>query len=247
MGKADLHIHTREGDGLDAVQTILDHVEAQGDLDVIAITEHDNLDVALRARDAWARRSHHFDFVPGVEITTLEGHLVALYVEKPIASLQRVEATIEAVHSQGGICFIPHPASWLTRSIGPGTLKRVCSDAGLWFDGIETANAGPASRFYLDKARRLAAEHGIAGVGASDAHFVQAIGSAYTEFEGSKAADLRKAFADGTVRGSQRAYPRLRDVGLARTLSLPIAGLRATPKALGWRRTTWSFVSRYFA
>jgi predicted metal-dependent phosphoesterase TrpH len=247
-GKADLHIHTSAGDGLDGLHAILDHVETKTDLDVIAITEHDNFDVALEARELWARQRHRFDLVPGCEVTTLEGHLVALYIEQPVESLKRVEETIDAVHRQGGVCFVPHPASWLTRSIGPGTLARVSAQRqrGTWFDAIETANAGPAGRFYLAKARRLAYEYGLPGVGASDAHFVQAIGSAFTEFEGTTAGDLRTSIAQAALCPHQAEYPRLRDVGLLRSASLPLVGLRATPRALGWRRTTWSFVSRYF-
>jgi predicted metal-dependent phosphoesterase TrpH len=245
MGKADLHIHTSHGDGLDSVERIFEHVEAHTDLDVIAITEHDSLETALDARETWARGAYGFDLVPGVEVTTLEGHVVALYVEEPLPSLRRVEETIEAVRRQGGVCFVPHPMSWLTRSIGPGTFKRV-AQAGLSFDAIEIASASPTTRLYLEKARRLNDEtYRLPGVGASDAHFVQAIGSAYTQFAGHSAADLRTAFANGALEGHSGRFPRLREVGLRRALSVPIAGLAATPRRLGWRRTAWSFVSRY--
>jgi predicted metal-dependent phosphoesterase TrpH len=245
MGKADLHIHTRQGDGLDGVDSILDHVAAQTDLDVIAITEHDSLQVALHAREVWARRGYAFDFVAGVEVTTLEGHVVALYLEEPVPSLRRVEETIEAVHRQGGVCFVPHPMSWLTRSVGPGTLARV-EAAGLRFDAIELATGSPPAKVALAKARRLNRErYHLPAIGASDAHFRQAIGCGYTEFEGTTATDLRTAFTTGALSGHHRHYPRLRETGLLRTLSLPITGLRATPKQLGWRRTAWSFVSRY--
>jgi hypothetical protein len=47
------------------------------------------------------------------------------------------------------------------------------------------------------------------------------------------------------VEGHTGSFPPLRDVGLRRALSVPIAGLGATPRRLGWRRTAWSFVSRY--
>jgi predicted metal-dependent phosphoesterase TrpH len=245
MGKADLHIHTHHGDGLDSVERIFDHVEARTDLDVVSITEHDSLETALEARETWARGGYGFDFVPGVEVTTLEGHVVALYVEEPLPSLRRVEETIDAVRRQGGVCFVPHPMSWLTRSIGPGTFKRVAA-AGLVFDAIELASANPTARFYLDKACRLNEEtYRLPAVGASDAHFVQAIGSASTRFAGRDASDLRSAFAEGAVDGQTHRFPRLRDVGLRRALSVPIAGLGATPRRLGWRRTAWSFVSRY--
>src|SRR3712207_816470 len=136
MGKADLHIHTNQGDGLDSIEAILDYVEEQTELDVIAITEHDSLDVAHAAREVWARRRYRFDLIPGVEVTTLEGHVVALFLERPVESLLRVEETLEAAHAQGGVCFVPHPTSWLTRSIGPATLERVerQKQAGVWFD-----------------------------------------------------------------------------------------------------------------
>jgi predicted metal-dependent phosphoesterase TrpH len=245
MGKADLHIHTREGDGLDSIEAIFGHVETRTDLDVIAITEHDSLETALRARDVWARGRHRFDFVPGVEVTTLEGHLIALYVEDPLPSLRRVEETIEAVRRQGGVCFVPHPMSWLTRSVGPGTFARVAA-AGLAFDAVELASASPTTRIYLDKARRLNDEsYGLPAVGASDAHFVQAIGSGVTRFDGASALDLRRAFNRGALSGETHRFPSLREVGLRRALSVPIAGLAATPRRLGWRRTAWSFVSRY--
>jgi len=245
MGKADLHVHSSEGDGADSVDAILEHVQAKTDLDVIAITEHDCLEVALAARERWARRRYRFDFVPGVEVTTLEGHLVALFVEEPVPSLRRVEETVEAVQRQGGVCFVPHPMSWLTRSIGLRTMERVFA-GGLRFDGIELASASPTAAFYLRKARRLNEERlRLPWVGASDAHFVEAIGTGYTIFEGRSAADLRQAFLEGSVRGGQTAFPALRQVGLRRALRVPLAGLGATPRRLGWRRTTWSFVSRY--
>jgi predicted metal-dependent phosphoesterase TrpH len=239
MGSADLHIHTDAGDGLDSAQRILDHVETQTDLDVVAITEHDSLEVALRAREAWARGRYRFDFVPGVEVTTLEGHLIALYLERPIPSLRRVEETIDAVHAQGGVCFVPHPMSWLTRSIGPGTFARLWdAEGGPRFDAIDLASGSPAAKVSAGKARRLNdARYKLPVVGASDAHYVAAIGAGRTE-------DLRTAFANSSVSGERRPYPSIRKSGL-HTLALPLVGLRATPRQLGWRRTAWSFVSRY--
>jgi hypothetical protein len=160
--------------------------------------------------------------------------------------LRRVEETIEAVHAQGGVCFVPHPMSWLTRSIGPGTFERLWSvEAGPRFDAIDLASGSPAARVSAGKARRLNDQrYGLPVIGASDAHYVAAIGAGRTVFDGSSAADLRRAFAEGTVTGETRPYPGIRRAGL-RTLALPLVGLRATPRQLGWRRTAWSFVARY--
>jgi predicted metal-dependent phosphoesterase TrpH len=248
MGKADLHIHTSEGDGLDSLEAILEHVEAATDLDVVAITEHDNVRVSLRARDLRDRRGYGFEVVTGAEVTTLDGHVIALFIEEPLPSFRRVEETVEAVRKQGGVCFIPHPMSWLTRSIGTRTMARLARQTsdGPWFDAIELATCNPTSFAFLKKARRLNdQQYRLPVVGASDAHFTLAIGSSHTVFEGETAADLRTAFSQGAVSGEVGCFPRLRDIGYLRALSVPLVGLRATPRRLGWRRTAWSFVSRY--
>ncbi len=250
MGKADLHVHTTEGDGLDSVEALLDHAEHATDLDLIAITEHDDLTTGLRAREMAMRRGLRLRVVPGAEITTLEGHLVALFLEKPIASFRRAEETVAAVHAAGGLCFVPHPLSWLTRSLSSRTLDRLMAgrDQGLAPDGLELANCTPGNRRFSARARALNQErYHLAAVGASDAHFKDALASAYTEFEGSTAMDLRTALETGRVTAVEAGFPSLRRAGLLRTLSLPITGLRATPKKMGWRRTAWSFVSRYVA
>ena len=248
MGRADLHVHTSAGDGLDSVTRTFDWVEAEATLDVLAITEHDDLETALRAREEWARTRRPFDFLPGAEVTTLEGHLIALYIEEPVPSFRRVEETIDCVHQQGGLCLVPHPLNWLTRSVGSGTLARLAAGpAGApWFDGIELATTSPASRCFLPRARAENARvYHLPGVGASDAHFASAAGTAWTDFPGFSAADLKRAILEGTVSAKAAGFPSLRSAGLIRALALPLTGLRATPRKMGWRRTLWSFVSRY--
>ncbi|HXH22549.1 MAG TPA: PHP-associated domain-containing protein [Dehalococcoidia bacterium] len=247
MGRADLHIHTSEGDGLDSIEAILDYAESSGALDVIAITEHDNLDPGFRAREAAARRGLRTAVVPGAEITTLQGHLVALFLESPIPSFLSIEATVEAVRRQGAVAIVPHPLSWLTRSIGRGVLERLHArrNEALAPDALELATCNPTARTFIGRARRLNEALGFPSVGASDAHFKEAIGSACTEFEGSSPEDLKAALLAGTARGVECGFPSLRRVGLVRALSVPVVGLRATPRRHGWRRTAWSFVSRY--
>jgi hypothetical protein len=181
-------------------------------------------------------------------VTTLQGHLVALFLESPIASFRPIHETIEAVRRQGGVCFVPHPMSWLTRSVGSSTLDRLAERAneGLAPDALELATCNPAARPFAAKARRLNAErYRLPSIGASDAHFKQAVGSAYTEFEGVSPDDLRSALLSGTATGAEAGFPSLRAVGVMRALSVPLIGLRATPRKMGWRRTAWSFVRAY--
>jgi predicted metal-dependent phosphoesterase TrpH len=244
MGKADLHIHTRHGDGMATVPELLRHVEEHGDLDVIALTEHDTLRAADEARDLHARGDYRFDVVPGMEVTTLDGHLLALYIDEPVASFRRVEETLEAVHRLGGIAIAPHPLSWLTRSISERAFARVGAIAndGVHFDGIEEFNMSPAGRVTSARARRLNRERlGLASVGSSDAHFLASIASAHTEFEGLGAADLRRAIETKTTAGACGRAPRLAELGYRNIAVQQWRGMTATPRNMGWTPTIRSF------
>jgi len=148
MGKADLHIHTSHSDGMADVPELLDYVEEHTDLDIIGIVDHDDIGGALAARERWAKGSYRFALVTGIEVTALEGHVLALWVEEPVPSLVPLERVVEAVRQQGGLCVVPHPLSWLTRSIGMRTLTRFATS----FDGIEVACCSPAARVSLRRA-----------------------------------------------------------------------------------------------
>jgi predicted metal-dependent phosphoesterase TrpH len=228
------------------IPEILAYVEESTDLTVLAITEHDDLAPALAAREAWANGRHRFDVITGMEITTIEGHLIGLYLEAPVPCLQRLAPTLEAVHRQGGVCVIPHPMSWLTRSIGRRTMDRVAELAAddVYFDAIEVASS-PAARFSFDKAERLNRErYHLAEVGGSDAHFLPSIGSSYTEFGGSTADDLRRGIETHTTRAIRGSFPSMRTLGYRQVARQQWRGFMATPRAMGWLPTIGSFLKR---
>jgi predicted metal-dependent phosphoesterase TrpH len=248
MGKADLHIHTARGDGMADLPELLDHVQENTDLTVIAVTEHDDLRPGLEAREMCARGGYRFEVVPGAEVTTLEGHLLALYLEEPVESLRPLAETLEAVHRRGGLCIIPHPMSWLTRSIGQRKIERILRDGqdGVYFDGIEVANLSSGARVSIKKARRLNEQrYHLAAVGGSDAHFLAVVGSAYTVFEGQGAEDLRRAILARTTQGVDGHQPSLTEIGLGQVARQQVRGLLVTPRKMGWRRTVASFVRRF--
>ena len=236
-GRADLQIHTNHGDGMEDPRTIFERVELRGDLDVIAVTDHDDVRGALQAREVHAQAPYHFDFVPGIEITTLQGHLLALWVDQPIASFRSLEATVAAIHAAGGLAVVPHPFSLLTRSVGRRSLERVLAiaDASTHPDGIELAN--PTSRGW-DTGRRARTlnreQYRLAETGGSDAHFAEAVGGAYTLFPGSDADALRRAILErGTEAILDRGTP-LRAIGPRRLALQQMRGLAVTPrKVLG--------------
>ena len=87
-GKADLHIHSTYSDGIDSIPKILDFVEHQTDLDIIAIADHDDVRGAHEARELAARRNYRVQVIMGTEITTRQGHLLALFVERDFPMLK---------------------------------------------------------------------------------------------------------------------------------------------------------------
>lgn len=183
---------------------ILEFVEHETDLDVIAITDHDEVEGGLEARDMAARKGYRVEVVPGSEITTRDGHLLALYVEARVPMLRSLEATVEAVLRLGGICVVPHPLSWLTLSVGRRRLLALHgSSLGLRLEGIEVFNPTIAGRVACEQAQRLNREilH-LAETGGSDAHHVSLVGSGLTLFPGRSAGDLRRALVDRSTRGT---------------------------------------------
>jgi len=228
---------------------LLDYVEEHTDLDVIAITDHDDIRGAWRAREVWANRRYRFQVVTGIEITSIQGHVLALFVEKPIPSLIRIDEALEQVHAQGGICVIPHPMSWLTRSLGWKSILEITtrrSDA-IYFDAIETATASSAGRIWIDKAIRLNREHlHLAEVGGSDSHFAAATGCAYTQFDGRTSDDLRSSILNGTTSSICNGYPSLAQIGFRPIVKQTWRGLSTTPRTMGLGRTARSFVQRIF-
>ncbi len=228
------------------IPEVLDYVQDRTELDVIAITEHDDLRAAFAARDAWARGSYRYDLIVGEEVTTIEGHVVALYVEEPIASLKPLAPTLEAIHKRGGLAIVPHPMSWLTRSLGQRDIEHVLRERrdGVYFDAIELSDS-PAARVGAKKIRTLnVARYHLPEVGSSDAHFPETIGTSYTQFEGRTASQLRAAILEGKTKAQTNPYPSLRKIGARRIVRQQWRGMMATPRQMGWIPTIASFVKR---
>jgi len=238
--KADLHIHTRSSDGLGTVEQVLEYVEHHTDLDVIAITDHEDVRGSLQARELAAKRGYRFEVVPGAEITTLQGHLLGLFMESTPKSFRGVERTLEAIHRAGGLAVVPHPLSWATRSLSRRTVDRICArnEAGATFDAIELANPSPAGTLTRAKAGYLnESTWRLAATGGSDAHHLVCIGSGWTEFTGEGTEALRRALMEGTTTARMSRYPSVREMGVGRVIMQLAWGYAATPrKILGGSR-----------
>lgn len=234
MPRADLHIHTRVSDGLATVEQTIDHIVRAGELDVVAITDHEDAAGGHRAREYAARRGYALEVMVGAEVTTRQGHLLALFIEEAPKSFRSIESTLEAIHRQGGLAVIPHPMSWLTRSLSRRTIDRVMAldEPGARFDAIELANPSPAGRLTRAAAVRANRQWKLPVIGASDAHHLPHIGAGWTEFEQPGAEGLRQALSTGVSRARMRHYAGAREVGVA-NIALGLAwGYAATPRKM---------------
>ncbi|MEO7296305.1 MAG: PHP-associated domain-containing protein [Candidatus Limnocylindria bacterium] len=234
LGKADMHLHTLYSDGTASVQAVLDHVETGTDLDLIAITDHERIDGALRAREIHAAGNYSFELVVGEEVTTRRGHVLALFITDRIPALRPLPETLERIHDQGGIAIAAHPLAPLTPSLGNRSLLAFQRD----LDAIELMNPSAAGRARRMDRNRLNAEtlH-LAAVGNSDAHVLGGIATAWTWFPGSTADEYRTAIASRTTRADGSFWSNLHNVDVyRRQLGAKIRHLRHTLRPTGeWR------------
>lgn len=194
MGKADLHIHsTYSHDGTATVPAILDYVKHQTDLDVIAITDHDAIRGALEAMELAPR--YGLEVVPGLEVSTADGHLLALFVTELVPRDMSLLDTVICVGEMGGLCVAPHPCGRWQGCLNERAIRAALADqeAQDALVGIESYNA---SLLQLRDNRRSAAlaDHlQLSQIGNSDAHLLSMIGRGATRFPGANAEALRLA------------------------------------------------------
>jgi predicted metal-dependent phosphoesterase TrpH len=198
-GRADLHVHTLASDGTASVADILGAVAAAGALDVVAVADHERIDAALAARHIAQDRGLPFEVVVAEEITTRGGHLLGLFLERRVPPLKSLRWSIEAVHDQGGIAIPAHPLVPLHLSAQGWVLRTLLTDDNplVHPDAIETFNPTAIGRYGHRRAVEFATEFGLPRIGSSDAHALEAVGSAWTGFPGRTADDLRRAILAG--------------------------------------------------
>ncbi len=208
VGRADLQLHSDLGDGLSSPEEILDAAERAG-LDVIALTDHDDIRGSFELRDAAARRGSAVAIVTGIEVTTRAGHVLALWIEDEVPMLRPLAETVLAIHELGGVAIVPHPLSYLTFSVGESALRDLAErgEDATFIDGIEVRNPSYAGRVRAARAEWLNAHVlRVAETGSSDAHHANLVGTAWTEFEGVSADELRHALRARATRGAGRGW-----------------------------------------
>jgi anti-anti-sigma factor len=205
FSRADLHVHTTWSDGTSTPEDVLNWYALHAGVRVFAITDHDTLDGARAARDH--ARAHpelfgHLELIVGEEVTSKDGHVLGLFLSEWVPPGMSAADTVKAIHSQGGVAIAAHPYTSLMRwngLVGVGDLILEVP-----FDAIETRNSNFTEVLSNRKAARVA--RGMAQVGCSDGHFLEAIGLCYTDFPGATGDELRAAISARSTVAGGRCY-----------------------------------------
>jgi predicted metal-dependent phosphoesterase TrpH len=170
MLKIDMHVHTWYSDSTGSVEEVLEVARRKG-LDGVAITDHHTMMGAYEA----LRRRGRLVVIPGEELMTTQGEILALGIRKKIPKDLPITEAIRRTHIQGGLAIIPHPTVPFFSRLRGDALQN------LPIDGLEVFSAiTPLAGHFLEKNLKLAQRLGVTKTAGSDSHFPETVGDAYT-------------------------------------------------------------------
>lgn len=178
----DFHVHTSVSpDGLDDPVRVVEAAKRAG-LRGIAVTDHDRrgaFDALVEAglADRGGGAVDGFLVIPGVEVSTIEGHVLVIGTSWDAPAGMTCEEVVRIAHDRGAVVVAAHPFDRTRSGVGRSTLDRVD------FDAVEVFNSKSIDRRSNDDARGYAERHGMVGIGGSDAHMAGVVGRAHTVVE----------------------------------------------------------------
>jgi len=169
--KADLHVHsTCSPDSIITPREMIFYAKQRG-LNAVAVTDHNKVEGAMKIAE-----ETDFLVIPGIEVSSWDGHIVGLNVQEIIPRGLSADETVERIHRVGGIAVACHPFALFKGSIGKHVTPK--------FDAVETINASAFPyRRSSRKANELAEHFNLPKVAGTDAHYGPVIGCAYTVIE----------------------------------------------------------------
>ena len=171
--RADLHLHSRYSPDSTLEPREIAKLAAARGLKAIAITDHNTVEGHAALKEAC--RAEGLLFIPGIEVTSSDGHILAYGVSQAPRAGRAASETIEEIHALGGIASAAHPGRVYT-----GLKAPVVRSAK--FDAVEVFNSQSA-RYHNAEARRVAEELRLPVTGGSDAHSPFRVSLGYLSME----------------------------------------------------------------
>jgi predicted metal-dependent phosphoesterase TrpH len=199
--KIDLHTHSI--DSPDGGITKEQYLKAlnYGDLDYIAITDHNSIEFALDIQKEVGDK-----IIVGEEIMTNAGEIIGLYLTENIEPGLSPEQTIDRIKSQNGIIYIPHPFETIRKGLHPNVLEEIVNKV----DIIEIYNG---RAFAQNKSQQTAVWAKInkkPGAASSDAHGFIGLGATYTHISDKPNRDNIVSLISSSVPNAER--PKIRSL-----------------------------------
>jgi predicted metal-dependent phosphoesterase TrpH len=169
-----MHMHTEYSRDSRVPLAEFADLARKAQLGAVCITDHDTIEGGLRLREM----ATGLQVIVGEEITTADGELVGLYLKTRVAPGLTAEHTIELIHEQGGLAYVPHPFSRnRRRHLRHSVLERVAPT----LDIVEVFNAREVASASNLRALEFARQHSLPGGVGSDSHRPIEIGRAYVD------------------------------------------------------------------
>ena len=191
--RIDMHIHTWYSPDASVDPAKINDVLRAKQLDGVAIVDHDTFKGCLEAR-----KNTEKIVVPGMEISTSSGEILALFLQEEIHE-KELAVVVDKVREQGGLVILPHPFDlFRKRTFHVDRFSR--RELREMVDAIEVLNSRCLLNYFNDKARRLADDLVKPATAGSDAHTSYEIGRSYTIFDQADSLeDVRKAVMNGAT------------------------------------------------
>ena len=194
--KLDMHMHTEYSRDSRVPLSEFAALARKAGLAAICVTDHDTIEGALRLREM----DTGLQVIVGEEITTGDGELVGLFLSKRVPPGMTAERTVNLIHEQGGLAYVPHPFS---RNRRRHLRKRILENVAKKVDIIEVFNAREVATVSNVLALEFARTHDLPGGVGSDAHRRIEIGRAYVEVKPfATPQELVVALREGKVTGT---------------------------------------------
>jgi predicted metal-dependent phosphoesterase TrpH/glycosyltransferase involved in cell wall biosynthesis len=214
----DLHMHTDHSpDCAIPVDVLLETAKRRG-LGAIAVTDHNEFSGAHEAR----ARANGIKVIVSEEVKTAhEGEVIGLFIEKKIPRGMSLRETIDAIHAQGGLAYVPHPFDRLHSVPDYEHLLKVVED----IDVLEVFNARVAVTAFNEEARRFAAKYRVVAGAGSDSHVTQGLGTVkirMRDFDGPE--EFLESLRDADILHKRKSLIYLQSLKFVQTKVRPRGG-----------------------
>lgn len=172
MYKVDFHTHSNASHDGGISPAQYKHALSSGMLNTIAITDHNDVSVALQLHAELGEQ-----IIVGEEIMTTHGEIIGLYLTELVPGGLSPLETISRIRAQGGLVYIPHPFETFRKGMDPHSLEQITDD----IDIMEVCNGRAFMQDRSSQAVVWARLNHKASAASSDAHGLKGLGRTYSD------------------------------------------------------------------